>query len=112
MTASAAKNISGGFHSLMMLAGGKVWVGAQNCGANAGCLSIYNTTDQSVTVDNPTGTASSKGDVTGMYPVGGRNVVYIAEGGELRVYDTGTMVEITPLALDVVGQAYGVVVIP
>jgi DNA-binding beta-propeller fold protein YncE len=112
MTAGPVKTISGGFHSLIMSAAGKVWVGAQNCGANKGCLSIYNTSDQSVKVDDPTGAASSKGNVTGMTPISGRNVVYIVEGGQLRVYDTGTGLEITPLPLDIVGQAYGVAAIP
>jgi DNA-binding beta-propeller fold protein YncE len=112
MTASAAKTISDGIHSVIMSAGGKIWVGAKGCAANKGCLSIFNTSDQTVKIDDPTGTASSKGDVTGMSPIGGRNVVYIVEGGELRVYDIGTGTEITPLALDVVGKAYGVVAIP
>lgn len=112
MTASAAKVISGGIHSTIMSAGGKIWVGAHNCGTNKGCLSIFNTTDQSATINNPTGTANAKGNVTGMTPIDGRNVVYIVEGGELRVYDTGTGLEITPLALDIVGQAYGVAAIP
>ena len=112
MTAGAAKTISGGFHSVIMSTGGKIWVGAQNCGANAGCLSIYNTTDQSVTVDNPAANGTAKVNVTGMTPINGRTVAYIVEGGELRVYDTGTGLEVTPLALDIVGRAYGVAAIP
>lgn len=112
MTASAPKTISDGFHSVIMSAGGKIWVGAQGCGANKGCLSIFNTSDQTVKIDDPTGTATSKGDVTGMTPISGRNVVYVVEGGELRVYDIATGTEITPLVLDIVGQAYGVVAIP
>jgi hypothetical protein len=112
MTAGTAKTISGGSHSSIMSAGGKIWVGASSCGANKGCLSIYNTSDQTVKIDDPTGTATAKGNVTGMSPIGGRNVVYIVEGGELRVYDIATGNEITPLALDIVGQAFGVVAIP
>jgi hypothetical protein len=112
MTASTPKTISDGIHSVIMSAGGKIWVGAKGCAANKGCLSVYNTSDQTVKIDDPTGTAAAKGDVTGMAPIGGRNVVYVVEGGELRVYDIASATEITPVALDVVGKAYGVVAIP
>jgi DNA-binding beta-propeller fold protein YncE len=112
MTASTPKTISDGTHSVIMSAGGKIWVGAKGCAANKGCLSVFNTSDQTVKIDDPTGTATSKGDVTGMTPISGRNVVYVVEGGELRVYDIATVTEITPVALDVVGKAYGVVALP
>ena len=112
MTASTAKTISDGIHSVIMSAGGKIWVGARGCAANKGCLSVYNTSDQTVKIDDPTGTAAAKGDVTGMTPIGGRNVVYVVEGGELRVYDIASATEITPVALDLVGKTYGVVAIP
>jgi DNA-binding beta-propeller fold protein YncE len=112
MTASTPKVISGGSHTEILSAGGKIWVGASGCGVNKGCLSIYNTSDQSVKINDPTGTASAKGNVTGMSPISGRNVLYVVEGGELRVYDIATGNETTPLALDVVGQAWGVAAIP
>lgn len=93
--------IGSGFHSLLSLASNnKLFVGAQTC--TTGCLSI---------VDLSAGTAviaADPGDVTGIAPIPGRNVVYVTVGGELRIYDTTTS---KPQAkqLDIVGTAAGVV---
>ena len=50
-----------------------------------GCLSIFDTT-------NPGNTTAvippDNGDVTGLQSFTSRNVEYVAEGGNLRVYDT------------------------
>ena len=93
--------IGNGFHSLLSLASNnKLFVGARTCAT--GCLSI---------VDLSAGTsvlADAPGDVTGIAPIPGRNVVYVTVGGELRIYDTTTS---KPQAnqLDIVGTAAGVV---
>ncbi len=47
-----------------------------------GCLSILNTTNGSVVIP------PDNGDVTGLQMLTSRYVVYVAEGGNLRVYDT------------------------
>jgi hypothetical protein len=49
-----------------------------------GCLSIFNTLNNSVLIP------SDNGDVTGLQSFSSREVEYVAEGGNLRVYDTLT----------------------
>jgi hypothetical protein len=95
--------ITDGIHNLMALgSNGQLFIGSQACSGanNTGCLSIYNVSSGAVTTDPP------RGDVTGIEPIPNRNVVYVCEGGELRVYDTTTD-NLLPLAtpLDVVGKA-------
>ncbi len=101
--------ISDGFHNHMELASNnKLFVGAITC--SAGCLTIFDTSQNSAVVD------SNTGDVTGIAPIGGRNVVYVVEDlvagafqgkGELRIYDTTTNA-LTPTQIDVVGKAVDV----
>jgi len=93
--------IGNGFHSLVSLAGNnKLFVGAKTC--STGCLSIVDLSAGTAAID------SSPGDVTGIAPIPGRNVVYVTVGGELRMIDTTTS---KPQAnqLDIVGTAAGVV---
>jgi hypothetical protein len=92
VTTSAA--ITDGYHDRMDLTtNGQVFVGARNCttigninnpdgGEIRGCLSIYKVADGSVIIPPDTG------DVTGLQGFTTRNVEYVAEGGQLRVYDT------------------------
>ena len=47
-----------------------------------GCLSIFNTTNGKVVIP------PDSGDVTGLQNFTTRDVEYVAEGGNLRVYDT------------------------
>jgi DNA-binding beta-propeller fold protein YncE len=99
----SAVPISDGFHNLIALAGGKLFIGARTCNnITNGCLSIFDTTAQTAVVDAP------KGDVTGMQPIDGRNVVYVCEGGELRIYSTQTGTEQTNPSIDIVGRAIDV----
>ncbi|MGH9579856.1 MAG: hypothetical protein ACRD2R_02585, partial [Terriglobales bacterium] len=49
-----------------------------------GCLSIVNAGSLSVVMNPP------RGNVTGLQPISGRDVVYVAEGGELRIYSSTT----------------------
>jgi len=86
--------ITDGYHDRMDLtANGQVFVGSHNCtnignvnnpgsGELRGCLSIYKTADGSVIIPPDTG------DVTGLQGFTTRNIEYVAEGGQLRVYDT------------------------
>lgn len=93
--------IGNGFHSLLSLAtNNKLFVGARTC--TTGCLSIVDLSGSAATI------ATDPGDVTGIAPIPGRNVVYVTVGGELRIYDTTTS---KPQAnqLDIVGTAAGVV---
>jgi hypothetical protein len=47
-----------------------------------GCLAIFNTTNGQVVIP------PDNGDVTGLQSFTSRDVEYVAEGGNLRVYDT------------------------
>ena len=99
----AAVPISDGFHDLMALASNnRLFIGAHACSNRAGgCLSIFNTSSQTAVLSGP------NGDVTGMQPIDGRNVVYVIEGGELRIYDTTTDAP-QPTQIDIVGKAFDV----
>ena len=100
-TVSKSVVIGNGFHSLLTLASNnKLFVGAQSC--TTGCLSIVDISAGTAVIDNPAG------DVSGIAPISGRNVMYVTEGGELRIFDTTTS---KPQAnqLDIVGTAAGVV---
>ena len=78
--------ISNGFHHAMALGtNSKLFIASRTCSnLTEGCLSIVNTSNNAVVINGPTG------DVTGLAAIPGRNVVYVAEGGELRIYDTAT----------------------
>jgi hypothetical protein len=96
--------VSDGFHHLMALgSNSKLFIGSRTCNNSVqGCLSIYDTAAQSAVISQPGG-----GDVTGIEPISGRNVVYVIEGGELRIYDTTTS-QPQATQIDVVGKALDV----
>jgi hypothetical protein len=117
MTAGTAVAIGPGTHTYIKYLGGQVLVGGVNCGANSGCLSIWNPANATATV-----TASALGNVTGFDYVTSRKVYYVAEGGNLNIYDLNGKA-VTPLssgmlpnskfqALDIVGRAWDVLMVP
>jgi hypothetical protein len=77
---------------MSMSSNGQLFVGSQNCtdignvgnpiGEVRGCLAIYNTTTGAVVIP------PDNGDVNGLQSFTSREVEYVAEGGNLRVYDT------------------------
>jgi len=76
--------ITDGYHDhIQMGSNGQLFVGSRSC-TSAGCLSIFNTVSSQVTQP------STGGDVTGIEPIPIRNVVYVCQGGLLRVYNTTT----------------------
>lgn len=90
MTSSAV--ITDGFHDRMdMTTNGQLFIGSHDCtnvgdvnnptGEVRGCLSIYKTADGSVLIPG------DNGDVNGFQGFTGRLVEYVAQGGNLRVYD-------------------------
>jgi hypothetical protein len=95
--------IGDGTPQIMRVVGTKLFVGARLC--VSGCLSIVDLGSKAATIDQP------KGDVTGIAAVPTRNEVYVAEGGELRIYDLATDKESTRALIDVVGKAEDVAVI-
>jgi len=75
-----------------MTGNGQLFIGSRGCtnignvnnpnGEVRGCLSIYHTADGSIVIP------PDNGDVTGLQGFTTRYVEYVAEGGQLRVYDT------------------------
>ena len=100
--------ISDGIHDTIALgSNNQLFIGARACGNVVhGCLSIYNTSTGAVAFSAPV-TAPAGDDVTGIEPIPGRNVVYVCEGGELRIYDT-TTAALTANQSDIIGKAVDV----
>jgi hypothetical protein len=85
--------ITDGYHDRIdMSVNGQLFIGSNGCtnvgnvynpsGEVRGCLSIFNTTNATVVIP------PDNGDVTGLQSFTTRDVEYVAEGGNLRVYDT------------------------
>jgi len=85
--------ITDGYHTVMSIsANGQLFIGSTSCttignvnaprGEVRGCLSIYNSTNGEVVIP------PDNGDVTDLQSFSTRYVEYVAEGGNLRVYDT------------------------
>ena len=112
-TVTGSSIISDGYHSHMEIADGQLFIGASHCtniniapsggnpGEVRGCLSILNTANANVVV------GPVNGDVTGIAPITGRNVVYVAESGEIQIYDTSTDA-LQSKQVDIIGQAIDV----
>ena len=93
MTVTSSAIITDGYHwRIDMSINGQLFIGSYTCtnignvnepqGEVRGCLSIYNTTNAAVVIP------PDNGDVTGLQSFTSRDVEYVAEGGNLRVYDT------------------------
>lgn len=94
---------------------GQLFIGAKGCtsikvpasgstpGEIRGCLTIVKGSSAKVPPDN--------GDVTGIAAIPGRNVVYVIEDRELRIYDTTTDALLVNHQINVVGQLVDVKVI-
>ncbi|HEY6337195.1 MAG TPA: hypothetical protein VIW68_01755 [Candidatus Sulfotelmatobacter sp.] len=85
--------IPDGYHDRMDLsANGQLFIGSHTCtavgdvnnpvGEVRGCLAIYNTGEGNVVIP------PDNGDVTGLQGLTNRFVEYVAQGGNLRVYNT------------------------
>jgi hypothetical protein len=92
-TVTGSAVITDGFHDRMDLTtNGQVFIGSRYCtnvgnisnpsGEVRGCLSIFKTADNSVFIP------ADNGNVDGLQGFTTRNIEYVAEGGNLRVYDT------------------------
>lgn len=101
--ASAPISISNGYHWRMELgSNNQLFIGSRGCSGRSGCLTILDLTSNKAVLDTP------NGDVTGIAPIPGRNIVYVIEGGELRIFDTTTDAPSTTEFVDIVGQAIDV----
>ena len=105
-TVLSTAEITDGFHNRIdMGADGQLFVGARTCTNvfstdtdQRGCLSIFNTTTSAVVVP------AFNGDVTGIQAITNRHVVYVAQGGELKIYDTRSD-ELQATQVDIFGAA-------
>src|SRR6266567_1754198 len=108
LTASAPVEITNGYHHKMAMgANGKLFIGARTCtnvSGSSSCLTIADT--GSANAVSPPG----NGDVTGIEPIPNRRVVYVCEGGALRIYDTTTD-QLQTTQVNIVGQAIDVKVV-
>ncbi len=106
--------ITDGYHNRMALSpNGQLFVGAKTCtnvtgsSETRGCLAIYNTTTPGVVFP------PDNGDVTGMTVIPGRNVMYVCENGNFRIYDTNTDQLLVPpngqAMIDIIGNSTDVV---
>jgi hypothetical protein len=115
MTVSSSSPIliTDGNHDRMdMGANGQLFIGATGCSSVntssevRGCLSIFDTNKAAVVIP------PEVGDVTGIQPITNRNVVYICQNLNFRIYDTTTdKLEVTPpgrVVIVFVGQAIDV----
>ena len=110
--AATGLEIPDGYHTHMdMSSDGQLFVGSRNCtnivpakagDPQRGCLAILNTTNGNVVIP------PDNGDVTGLQPITNRTVVYVIEGGELRIYDTTTDKIYTKTSIDVFGHTVDV----
>jgi len=108
-TATAPVTVGNGQKDVIKFLASKVWIGSINCGGG-GCLSLWDPSGTTVTVDDPAVGQTTKGDVTGFDLITSSNRMFVAEGGELRVYDINLKEEATNM--DIVGRAYDVLYVP
>jgi len=92
-TVAGQIKITDGYHDRMdMSSNGQLFIGSHDCtnignvnnpsGEVRGCLTILNTTNGQVVIP------PDNGDVNGLQSFTTRYIEYVAEGGNLRVYDT------------------------
>lgn len=106
-------SISDGTHNKMVFGDDNtLWIGSSGCQAGVryqaaqnggstqyGCLTMFNTSTNAVTVD------AYKGDATGIAAVTGLNKVYTAEGGQVYIYKTADMSQLDNSNVTVTGTA-------
>jgi hypothetical protein len=105
--------ISDGTHNKMVFGDeNTLWIGSAQClsgetykkaqasgGTMYGCLTMFNTSTNAVTLD------AYKGDATGIAAVTGLDKVYTAEGGQVYIYNTADMSERDNSNVTVTGTA-------
>ena len=110
-TVSGQYAISDGTHNKMSLADDNtLWIGSQRCqngerfaknnaGQNVqfGCLTMFNTSTNAVTVDRYIG------DLTGIADVEGLHKIYVGEGGQVHIYSTTDFSELDNTNVTVTG---------
>jgi hypothetical protein len=118
LTAGTPFNVADGRHNLMSLtSNGRLYVGSTGCtlgtvnlqNQRQGCLAIFDTVAQTATPILLPATRPD-GDVTGLAPVAGRNVIYVVQGGAVDIFDiTTNAVSTTATPPNIPGTVLGVV---
>ncbi len=114
-TAGAPTPISdglpGGVSRMLLADDNTLWIGMTKCnngerfakGLPYGCLTMYNTSSNSVTMLEP-----YLGDLTGIADVEGLHKVYVAQGGQIYIFNTRDGSSINNQYVTVTGTAYDV----
>jgi len=111
LTRVAEIEITDGYHTTLGFgANNLMFAGAIGCTnltsggtPTRGCLAVCDIQKNSANV------AIANGDVTGIQPIRGRTMVYVAQNGKLLIYDTTTGQPIDSLKqINVVGQAFDI----
>lgn len=112
-TITGTYSISDGMHNKMVFADDNtLWIGSSLCdqgvryqqaqaGANVqfGCITMFNTSSNTATVD------SFEGDGTGIAAVTGLDKVYTTEGGQIYIYSTANMSQLANSNVTLAGTA-------
>ena len=111
MTVAATATITDGYHNHMEMGPNRqLFIGARTCtninsaasgstpGEVRGCLSIFDTKKATAVIP------PNIGDVTGIQPIGRRNVVYVVQNANLHIYDTTTD-KLQTTQVDIVGSS-------
>jgi hypothetical protein len=118
LTAGSPISVADGRHNLMSLtSNGRLYIGSTGCtlgtvtiqNQRQGCLTVFNT---STLVASPILLPATRpsGDVTGLAPVAGRNVIYVVQGGAVDIFDiTTNAVSTTATPPNIPGTVFGVV---
>jgi hypothetical protein len=110
---TATYSISDGNHTKMLFGDdNSLWIGSQQCLAGEryahnqsqpyGCLTLFNTVTNAVTLD------PYKGDLTGVTNVEGLHKIYVAEGGQIHIYSTQDFTERDNSNVAITGTAWDV----
>jgi hypothetical protein len=119
-TIEGTYSISDGNHTKLILGDNNtLWIGSQSCEEGVrfaesqagntsiplGCLTEFNTASNKVI-----GIDTYKGDLTGVTSIEGLNKVYVAEGGQVHIYNTNTatLTERDNSNVTITGTAYDV----
>lgn len=116
----AASQITDGIHRKMSLASNnRLYIASEGCTPGpvnssnqvAGCLSIANISGppgaSGLPIARPAESAFRQNlDVTGFQPISGRNIIYVVQGAELDIFDTGLDAPSPSITqIDIVGHA-------
>jgi hypothetical protein len=118
LTVTNSLVITDGYHTQINIQDGQLFVGSKLCsnvipppapatGEQRGCLTIVNTVPSTLTQANVVFPPDNF-DVTGLQPITNRTIMYVVEGGQLRIYDTTTDKIYLLTSITVIGNAVDV----